>query len=245
MQPLADCLAAAGVECLGLSLHGHGDNFPPPSAQLDLRDPAIARLASFRRVSYGLWRDETLAAYAIAGLRSRALGVPLLLAGFSLGALMGCTLTLAEPGVHFDRLILLAPALSLRRHSRLPRLLARSPRTIIPSLAPAAYSANRGTPVAAYMALYTALARLEHGDLRRLDVPALVLADAEDELVSYAGLVRLVERLPRWTLYPVRKSVRASRNRPYHLLLDAETVGDEAWAGLCAGVTAFVREPSS
>ena len=120
MQPLANCLAAAGVECLLLSLHGHGDNVAPPPGQSAATDSA-ARLESFRRVSYALWRDETAAAYAIARAHSRRLDAPLLLAGFSLGALMGCNLALTEPDVRFDRLILLAPALALRPHSRLPR----------------------------------------------------------------------------------------------------------------------------
>ena len=244
MQPLANCLAAAGVECLLLSLHGHGDNVAPPPGQSAATDSAPARLEAFRRVSYALWRDETAAAYAIARARSRRLDAPLLLAGFSLGALMGCTLALTEPDVRFDRLILLAPALVLRPHSRLPRLLARWPRFVIPSLAPPAYRANRGTPVAAYMALYAALARFGRGDLRRLDAPALVLIDPADELASYAGLARLCERLPRWTLCPVAKSAGAA-HQVHHLVIDAPSVGQAAWTDMCARITAFVQEPSS
>jgi alpha-beta hydrolase superfamily lysophospholipase len=83
MQPLIDCLNAAGVECLALSLHGQGDNYmPQPGLDAD-----AARRESFCRVTFELWRDEAFAAYTIARARADERGVPLLLAGFSLGAL--------------------------------------------------------------------------------------------------------------------------------------------------------------
>ncbi len=241
MQPLANCLAAAGVECLLLSLHGHGDNVAPPPGQSAATDSA-ARLESFRRVSYALWRDETAAAYAIAA-HSRRLGAPLLLAGFSLETLMGCNLALTEPDVRFDRLILLAPALALRPHSRAATAGVLAPLRH-PQPGPARLRANRGTPVAAYMALYAALARFGRGDLRRLDAPALVLIDPADELASYAGLARLCERLPRWTLCPVAKSAGAA-HQVHHLVIDAPSVGQAAWTDMCVRITAFVQEPSS
>ncbi len=246
MIPLATCLAAAGVECLCLSLRGHGDNYLRPPTQTrrqdqQERDDAAARLESFRRVSYALWRDETAAAYAIARARSDQLGAPLLLAGFSLGAALGCTLAVTQPGVRFERMILLAPALALRRNSCLPLLLAHWPRAVIPSLAPAKYRANRGTPIAAYSALDRALALFAGGDRRRLDMPTLLLADPQDELVSYAGLQRLAAQQPQWTLRPIVKSGYATAYPVHHLLIDAEAVGASTWADICAHVTAFVQ----
>ncbi len=246
MIPLATCLAAAGVECLCLSLRGHGDNFLRPPTQTrrqnqQKQDDAAARLESFRRVSFVLWRDEVGAAYAIARARSDQLGAPLLLAGFSLGAALGCTLALTQPGVHFERMILLAPALALRRKSRVPLLFARWPRAVIPSLAPAQYRANRGTPIAAYRALDDALTRFARGDRRRLDTPTLLLADPQDELVSYAGLQRLASQQPQWTLRPVVKSGYATAYPVHHLVIDVEAVGVATWADICACVTAFVQ----
>ena len=238
MLPLVDCFTAAGVDCLSLSLHGHGDNY---LAQSGL-DVDAARLESFRRVTYELWRDETAAAYAIARARADELGVPLLLTGFSLGALMSCTLAATRPDVRFERMVLFAPALALRPWSGLPRLLRRRPRTMIPSAAPHTYRANRGTSSAAYNALFAALADLQRGEFQRLNVPALVLADRADELVSYAGLARLAAQLPAWTLCPVRKTGRAGREH-HHLVIGAPAVGEAAWKDSTARITAFLGAP--
>ena len=109
MQPVVDCLTAAGYDCLTLSLHGHGENFLP----LPGRDESAARLCSFARVTFDLWRDEAAAAYAVARARADALCVPLLLTGYSLGGLMGCALVATQPDVQAHRLLLFAPALAV------------------------------------------------------------------------------------------------------------------------------------
>lgn len=242
MQPLVDCLNEAGVDCLSLSLHGHGDNY----TRLPGLDAGAARLESFRRVTYALWRDETAAAYAIARARADALDVPLLFSGFSLGGLMGCTLAATDAGVRFERMILFAPALAVRPWSRLPLLLRRRPRYVIRSRAPQRVQANPGTPVAAYIAHFDALAAFAAADLRRLRAPALVYVDRADELVSAAGLQRIAARLPGWTLAHVRKSGDA-RGEPHHLLIGEQAVGADAWRSICARTAAFVagREPAS
>lgn len=225
MTPLAEAINGFGVEALSCSLMGHGANYLPVAGA----STATARLASFARVTSGLWLDEVRAAHAIAAQRAAQKGVPLFLLGFSLGGLLGCTAALAA-GVHFDRLVLLAPALAIHRRSRVLRLLARWPQLVIPSATPTAYRANRGTTIAAYNALYAAQALYERTVDERLNVPALVFIDPQDELVSAAGLEQLAaaHRLTRWQFHHVHKGADA-RTRYHHLLIDSPSVGAAVW----------------
>ena len=237
MAPLAGALNRLGVEALSCSLLGHGANYLPVAG---LDEPA-ARLASFGRVTCRLWLDEVTAACAIAAGRAAQQGVPLFLLGFSLGGLLGCAAALASPQVRFDRLVLLAPALAIHRRSKVLLALARWPQLVIPSAAPAAYRANRGTTLAAYNALYAAQALCERRLDERLNTPALILVDPQDELVSARGLARLIveRRLTRWQLHPVTKGAGA-QTRHHHLLIDPASAGPDAWRGMMARMAAHL-----
>ena len=233
MEPLAQALNSFGIEALRCSLMGHGANYLP----LPGVSAADARLASLRRVTSSLWLDEVRAACAIAAQRAAQQGVPLYLLGFSLGGLLGCTAMLSAADVHFDRLVLLAPALAIHRRSRVLTLLARWPQLVIPSATPAAYRANPGTTVAAYNALYAAQALCERELDGRLNVPALLFVDPQDELVSAAGLEQLVasRRLTRWQFHLVHKGAGAC-TRYHHLLIDSPSVGPDVWGTMLAGM---------
>jgi hypothetical protein len=223
-----------GVDVFNGALMGHGANYlPQPTG-----DEAAARLASFARVTLPLWQDETYAMYHIAVQRSAQLaGVPLCLVAYSLGGLMGCTLLLARHDVHFDRIVLFAPGLRVRRHSYLLKALSAWPNLVFPSATPAAYRANRGTTIAAYNALYAAIEQFDRHLNARLNVPALLFCDPADELVSYTGLAQLIREreLTRWRLHAVRKGPDAAA-RYHHLIVDAQSVGMDVWGGMMAAM---------
>ena len=238
MQPVVDCLISRGIDSLTLSLHGHGENYQP----LPNLAPDAARLCSFSRVTFDLWRDEAEAAYGVARARAEALGVPLLLTGYSLGGLIGCALAATRPDVRVDRLLLFAPALAVPPRGFLPWLADQAPRWVLPSIAPVRYRANRGTPGAAYAALYAGIAALHHADLQRLNVPALVFVDPMDEAISYSGVHAISEQLPAWTLLPVRKSDGVNGRMFHHLVIGEMAVGEGAWRDITQRIGEFVAD---
>jgi pimeloyl-ACP methyl ester carboxylesterase len=236
MAPVTECLAEAGVDCLTLSLHGHGDNYLPlPNADED-----TSRLCSFTRVTLQLWCDEVMAAYALARARADELGIPLLLTGYSLGALIGSVVVVTEPQVRVDRLLLFAPALALPPHGFQYWLAERAPRRVLPSLSPRRYRANRGTPGAAYAAAYDAIGVLEAGDLQRLNVPALVFVDRRDEIVSSSGVESIARQLSAWRFVPVHKSDGTNGRVYHHLVIGQDAVGKGAWDVITEQITNFV-----
>ena len=231
MDSLVRELNECGVATLRCALSGHGANY------LCANNAAAgeARLASLRRVTYGLWRDETIAAYQVAAQQAARLGVPVVLVAFSLGALIGCTAALNYAEVRFAKLVLFAPALSLRRRSYVLKLLALWPHLVIPSATPISYRANRGTTIAAYNALYAARQDFERLIGSRLDVPTLAFVDPNDEMVSSAGLQQLIvqRNLARSASSP-RAQEQGSQTRYHHLLIDQDSVGVAAWRSMMA-----------
>ena len=106
--------------------------------------------------------------------------------GFSLGgaiAIRGLT-----RGIHPRKLLLLAPAISLRLASYLPRLL--TPLSGIdlhlPSFSPRDFRWSRWTPLRHYRSMYSAIP--DNGIKIPEGVTALIVVDPADELVSAKGL---------------------------------------------------------
>ena len=59
MESIIAAMTAAGIDCLNLSLWGHGENYP----QLSDSDSQEARMRAFKTASYKQWRTEIYQAY--------------------------------------------------------------------------------------------------------------------------------------------------------------------------------------
>lgn len=227
MESIIVLLTHSCIDVLNLSLRGHGKNY----AQKANVDGSKARMKTFKTVSYKLWIKETYQAYALAGNRSREKQVPLFLIGFSLGGLMGATLLASYPGVYFNRMVLLAPALHIYTINYLAKLLSPFPRLVIPSFFIKSYCSNRGTPVAAYNALFEAIEHFNKDMAQKLNVPTIIFIDKQDKLVSYRRLKRIIKngRLHQWKLHLVKKNTTGAKEKMHHLIIDESSIGKDAW----------------
>jgi alpha-beta hydrolase superfamily lysophospholipase len=238
MQSVIADLNSAGIDVLNVSLRGHGRNFAwNGSIPLD-----EARLETFRNVSYRLWLDEVRGAYLKARQLAAERKVPLFFVGYSLGGLLGCNLLLTDPHVAYDRLILFAPALSMTVESYLLKPLMPFPNLVIDSLAPVSYRSNDGTPMAAYRAVFDAVADFEKNSGSRLNMPTVVFVDEKDEFISTAGLQDAVARrnLDRWRIHKVQKGPDGSEKLSHHMLIDEAGVGKETWRQMTAVMKQYV-----
>jgi len=235
MQPIISELRGHGIDVLRLSLRGHGDNY---SRRKDI-DEDQARLEAFKNVSYQLWLNEAYLAYLQLKARGAAKKVPLFLTAFSLGGLIGLDLFASKADVKFDKLVLFAPAIRLRAVVYLERVLAPFPHLVIPTLAPEAYLANKkGTPVAAYNALFGSLDRFNRNADQKLNVPTLVFIDEQDEFIPISKLKKLVEvkKWNRWRFYIVEKDKSAEDEHFYHHIIDATSTGKTVWLDMMKAV---------
>jgi pimeloyl-ACP methyl ester carboxylesterase len=243
MGAVIAALNEAGVDAIQLSLRGHGDNF----RRREGMDAVLSRLEEFKGVSRALWVEETLKGCEQARTAAQRKGVPLFLVGFSFGGLLGLDLLAADPEVSFDRALLFAPALSLRGWDYAIRLFSPFPRMVIPTLAPAAYLANPGTPMAAYNALFETLDHFESRIGPGLNIPTLVVMDPGDELVSFNGLKQLAaeHHLSQWRFFPLDRRRSLLNGMLRHIVIDEASVGRHAWAEIKKEMTAhlLVRRP--
>ena len=241
MQPIISELNDSGIDVLGLSLRGHGDNYTHYNGV----DEDQARLEAFKNVSHQLWMNEAYLAYLQLNERGNAKGVPRFLAAFSLGGLIGLDLFAANPEVQFNKLVLFAPAIRLHTAVYLERVLSPFPRLVIPSMAPKTYLANkRGTPIAAYNALFDSLEQFNQKAGPKLNVPALVFIDARDEFIPLGKLKKLAKEKVwnQWQFYIVEKDKAIRDDIFFHHIIDASSTGETVWQDMMKAVVQHLLE---
>ncbi len=227
MQSIISELNDAGIDVLNLSLRGHGNNY--------LNNTNIssdeARLESFQTVTYSLWSEEIYKAYLKVRERASKKNVPVFFIGYSIGGLIGCNLPLLHQDVYYDRMILFAPALNITVESYLLKALMPFPDIVIDSLSPIYYRANKGTPMAAYKALFEAVELFEKNVNDKLNKPTLIFIDEKDEFVSCSKLNEMITQrsLNNWQINIVRKDNDIGEKKSHHLIIDKDSVGKQMW----------------
>ena len=228
MQTIISVLTESGIDVLGLSLRGHGENY---THQAGVEEDQ-ARLEAFKAVSFPLWMNEAYLAYTQVRERAAHKKVSLFFVGFSLGGLIGLDLFASQPEVQYERMVLFAPAVKLHRTHYLARMLSPFSRLVIPSLAPDSYLSNKtGTPMAAYNALFEGLKQFEKHVNRRINVPTLIFIDEEDEFIPVRALKELKaeKKLDQWKLYVVKKEAAANQDTFHHHIIDESSTGKTVW----------------
>jgi esterase/lipase len=228
MQTIISVLTESGIDVLRLSLRGHGENYAHHAGI----DEDQARLEAFKVVSFPLWMNEAYLAYTQVRKRAAQKKVPLFFVGFSLGGLIGLDLFASQPEVYYERMVLFAPAIKLYSLHYLARILSPFSRLVIPSLTPDSYLSNKkGTPVAAYNALFEGLQQLKKHVNRKINVPSLIFIDKHDEFIPVRALKELIDekKLDQWKLYIVEKEAVADQNTFHHHIIDESSTGKAVW----------------
>ena len=229
MAPIISKLTASGIDVLRLSLRGHGENY----LHREGTNVEEARLEAFKNVSYQLWTHEAYVAYLLVKERAKLCNAPVFLAAFSLGGLIGLDLFASNPEVQFDRMVLFAPAIKVHGIIYLQRVLSPFPQLVIPSLADDSYLSNKkGTPIAAYNALFAGLEHFEKNADSKINVSTLVLIDKEDEFIPLWGLKKLVKEknLDQWSFFIVEKAKDVEFGVFHHHIIDEYSTGKDVWA---------------
>ena len=239
MKPIIAKLTESGVDALNMSLRGHGENF----THQDGVDSDKARLEAFKATTYQVWTNEAYLAYLQVRERAAHKEVPVFFIGYSLGALIGLDLFATYQDVYYDRMALFAPAIKLYAIHYLARLLSPFPELIVPSLAPDSYLTNKkGTPVAAYDALFDGINNFEKSANSKINVPTLIFIDEQDEFIPTSGLKNFVEekKLDQWQIYTVQKGKDVKFGTFHHHIIDAASTGKDVWQEIMNAATAHL-----
>ncbi|MBF0207992.1 MAG: hypothetical protein HQK53_14025 [Oligoflexia bacterium] len=196
------------------------------------------------KINSDVWRQEVFSAYFEGREYADKHKLPLIFVGYSLGGLLGIDLMEValrrQPQFRrFDKMVLLAPALRLRWHASLIKLLYFvGGEVMLPSLAPVYYRAKDATSINAYKAIWNLLDGIER-PLSDFDnsgvscqVPVLVVMDSQDELVDYGAIKNFINKYGGqcdWRLQeigdlsfylPRELKSSQSRRKIHHLIID-------------------------
>ncbi len=221
MDPLGHKLVDSGLAVYRLALPGHRGEDRKRRLAIKAQD-----------LMQSLEEATTL-------VRSRCPG-PLYAVAFSLGGLL-TVVAQAEGEVNFDKMVLIAPAISLKRYTRLVTWLFPF-FDVIPSRGPAPYRASvEGTSKALYRALFVLYDRRNSGSHQRLQRPTRIFMNPDDELVSWEGLAEFIvehDLEVQWSIKALGND-EAELDDFDHLAIDSKTLSPESWRMLFKEIQSF------
>jgi esterase/lipase len=227
MLPLINWLREHGSDVYLVQLSGHH------KGGMDIKE-----------VTSSVWQMEMLEGYRMAKKASLEGPVPLFFLGYSLGALLGQSMiALSGESTPFDKQILLAPAFAIRPRSYLVKLLFfLGKHRNLPSYTPKGYRVNESLPLHIYDILFREERRVLTSGFNQTNIPALVIIDPRDELVSYQKLRKQVNRfgLTNYRLIILDHSLKARNQRYHHLIIDERTMGKRNWEMVIDEINRFL-----
>jgi pimeloyl-ACP methyl ester carboxylesterase len=216
MDQLIAELVGAGFDCYRVSLFcGSGSEPAPVIAERWMENIAEA---------YGLARQDKYQAEHVSAV------------AYSLGALATLWYFLISK-TQVGRLALLAPPLVLSQLADIVRHIAplAPPGLALPSLAPVSVRARSYTPLNEYQAMLDLARHATEGPVAQAlgCIPTRVFLSQDDELVSYRGVKKWIERrdLPAWDVVRVPTRPRTASGAA-HLMVAEEALGSVAWSEL-------------
>ena len=184
-------------------------------------------------ISRQAWLSDLLEAYGHAEALIKNSPRPIYFIGFSLGALVNLDMMSHYPGiVHYDKMVLLAPANALRRRSHLIKFFFPLGRKFgIPSRQPKEYRCRDKIPVQAYKVLFEMKKSIENQNYLNLNIPTMVVIDENDELISLGNLKMIINKyqLTHWDVCTLDSRYVGKDSGYHHLIIDENTMGTENW----------------
>ena len=168
-------------------------------------------------------------------MKLRFKNLPIVIVGYSLGGLVATYSLDRHPDFTPNKMVLIAPALSLRLLPQIGYLLNILPPLSvgIPNLAPPHYRRFAYTPLFWYrntLELYSNTRTANDSEaLRR--VPTTIIANPRDELVSFCGLNEWIADMGignSWRIEKIEPD-RVDHSIPQHVLIDQSSLGAHGW----------------
>ncbi len=227
MLPLSSWLTGHGSDVYLIKLSGHHKN------SIAIKD-----------VTAPVWQTEMLAGYKMAKEASSNGSVPLFFLGFSLGALLGQSMiALTMESAPFEKQVLLAPAIAVRRRSYLIKLLFfLGKQRVLPSYTPKGYRVNDSLPLLIYDVLFSEERKVLGSGFKGLNIPTLIIIDPKDEMVSYKRLLRQISRfgLTNYQMIALDHRSKDNRRKYHHLIIDEKSMGKRNWERVTREIGRFL-----
>jgi len=227
---LVKLLLDSGYHVYRVTLKGHG-----------------GPVEDMQNVTWSDWINDGYSQYCRAKTIADREGLPLYLLGFSLGALAYEVLMNEETAlpVQFEKAILFSPAVAIKPSAR--RLLWLQPftndRSIINSVSPEEYRAQKGASMAAYKTVFKMEEALCSASFENCNVATIIFIDKNDEMVSIGLLRERIKQygLTNWKIFEVTNSGAVIKPKYHHLLIDDKCVSASTWEYISGTIVNFLN----
>jgi esterase/lipase len=197
-------------------------------------------------ISSEQWRQDLTKQWTSATSTCPAQSDQRIFVAYSLGAITGLNVFDSSEGLPLPtKMILISPALALRKKTYLIRALSWLPFGSLPSLNHPDYRAKDTTPLSSYKALFQLHDQWQKVAWKNTgSIKTLVVLDPEDELVDSQKADSLVKtkNLKSWTLYWTNNESSKLKPKYHHLIIDARSQGQEQWDMFSAKARKFIQQ---
>jgi esterase/lipase len=203
-------------------------------------------LEDMQSVTRSDWIHDAYFQYCQAKTIAENERLSLYLLGFSLGALVYEVLMNEETAipVQFEKIILFSPAIAIKPAAKTVLWLQpfTNDRSIIKSVSPKEYRAQRGASMAAYKIIFDMEKSLCSACFGNSNVDTIIFIDKSDEMIS-VGILReriIQYELTNWRVCEVTNTGAAIRPQYHHLLIDNKCVSESTWQYISQAMLDFL-----
>lgn len=230
MSDIAKLLESLGYKTTNGTLTGHAPN----TTQSDIE-----------KISAERWKKDFREQWHSANKDCETQSSERVFVGFSLGALTGMNLfDSGEEKLLPSKMILLAPALALRKKTLLIRTVSWLPFGALPSLNHPDYRVSASTTLSSYDALFKLHDTWQNWAWRKTSfISTLLFLAPEDELVNSEKIEQEIRqrKLDDWTLSWISNSASKLKPNYHHLIIDERSQGTEEWQKFTALTKTFLQ----
>ncbi|MEN9810033.1 MAG: hypothetical protein RLZZ488_1600 [Pseudomonadota bacterium] len=194
-------------------------------------------------VSENQWRQEFKEQWSQSVSKCNGPSNERLFIAYSLGAVTGLSVFDQDDSVILPtKMILISPALALRKKTILIRALSWLPFGSLPSVNHPDYRARPNTPLKNYNALFKI-----HDGWKKFQwkatsqIPTLVVLSPDDELVDSQNIEQSLKQRQQssWQIHWLSNENSTLRPRYYHLIIDELSQGKQQWDSFTEAAVRF------
>lgn len=193
------------------------------------------------------WLSDAYIQYCEAKIAAERDNLPLYLLGFSLGALVFEYLmneNTATP-VQFKKIILFSPAIAIKATAKAILMLQpfTNDSSIINSVSPEEYRAQRGASIDAYKIVFNMEEKLCDVSFLKNNVDTIIFIDKNDEMINIRTLRSRINqyKLTSWNVLEISNNGARINPQYHHLLIDNKCVSPSTWQYITNSIIDFLE----
>jgi esterase/lipase len=204
-------------------------------------------IETMQKVTESDWFSDAYSQYCEARIAAERANLPLYLLGFSLGALVFENLMNENTAIplQFEKAILFSPAIAIKTTAKTILMLhpVTNDSSIINSVSPEEYRAQRGASMGAYKIVFNMEEKLCDAAFVKNNIDTIIFIDKSDEMINIGTLRNRIKqyKLTRWNVLEISNSGAVIKPQYHHLLIDNRCVSASTWQYITNSIIDFLE----